>query len=323
MNEKTSLISRLSGSGDSVVALPTRGAQPPRKNRRSSGVPWLYLAPALVLLLAMTIGPAIYILHTSLRNANILGGEAEFVGLQNYESAIMNPGTRQAFILTVIFVIVVVSLQMALGLALALPLARQSLATRVAATLMLLPFAVTPAVAAMIFRQLVNPNYGWIPHYLEFLGAPPNIDLLGNPATAWLVLIVVDVWQWTPFVALILMAGLNSLPLEPREAALVDGANSWQVFRFITLPCIIPFIAIALVLRTIQAFKTFDSFKILTGGGPGNSTEIVNLGIYRVGLQSFNIGLASAMAVLLLVFLLTIVPAMLKVISRLADPEDM
>jgi multiple sugar transport system permease protein len=317
------MVSKISRIGGTSVALPSGGAQPASKKWRSAGIPWLYLMPALILLLAMTIGPAIYILHTSLRNVNILGGEAEFVGFQNFESAITNPSTRQAFILTVLFVIVVVTLQMALGLALALPLARQSLATRVAATLMLLPFAVTPAVSAMIFRQLVNPNYGWIPHYLEVLGAPPNIDLLGNPATAWLVLIVVDVWQWTPFVALILMAGLNSLPLEPREAALVDGANSWQIFRFITLPGLIPFLAIAVVLRTIQAFKTFDSFKILTGGGPGNSTEIINLGIYRVGLQTFNIGLASAMAVLLLVFLLTIVPAMLKVIGRLADPEDM
>jgi multiple sugar transport system permease protein len=323
MKLKSSSNANRSANGGPQAALPQGGAQPLAKNRRSSRVPWLYLSPAMVVLLVMTIGPAIYILYTSFRNESILGGEGRFVGLQNYESAMTNPGTRQAFIVTILFVVVVVALQMALGLALALPLAGQAASNKVAATLMLLPFAVTPAVAAMIFRQLVNPNYGWIPYYLEFLGAPPNLDLLGNPASAWLVLIGLDVWQWTPFVALILMAGLNSLPHEPREAAMVDGASSWQVFRFITLPGLIPFLAIAIVLRTIQAFKTFDSFKILTGGGPGNSTEIINLGIYRVGLQTFNVGLASAMAVLLLIFLLAIVPALQRVIGRLADPEEM
>jgi multiple sugar transport system permease protein len=130
-------------------------------------------------------------------------------------------------------------------------------------------------------------------------------------------------WQWTPFIALILMAGLQSLPGEPREAAMVDGATPWQMFRHITFPAMVPFIAIAAVLRTIQAFKTFDSFKILTGGGPGESTEIINLGIYRVGLQSFNVGLACALGVVFLIILSLLIPFMLRIIGRRADPEEM
>lgn len=290
--------------------------------KRTRHIPWMYLAPALTVLLIMTIGPAIFIFYTSFRNASVLDGSGEFVGLTNYETALTDPGTQQAFLLTLMFVVVVVSLQMVLGLALALPLAHQTRTNKLASALMLLPFAVTPAVAAMIFRQLVNPNYGWIAYYLEALGFPPNLDLLGNPVGAWTVLFVLDLWQWTPFVALILMAGLQSLPREPQEAAMVDGANKWQIFKHITFPGLIPFLAIALVLRTIQAFKTFDSFRIVTNGGPGNSTEMINLAIHRIGLQSFNIGLACALGVLLLIVLLLLVPAMQRVIGRRADPEE-
>jgi multiple sugar transport system permease protein len=276
----------------------------------------------MIVLLVMTIGPAIYIFYSSFRNDSILGGAGTFVGLRNYVTALTDEGTQHSFMVTLLFVVLVVALEMALGLALALPLARQTRANKVAATLMLLPFAVTPAVAAMVFKQLLNPNYGWVPFYLQFFGLPRNLDMLGDPTLAWVVLIVLDMWQWTPFVALILMAGLQSLPLEPREAAMVDGANRWQIFRNISLPGLAPFLAIALVLRTIQAFKTFDSFKIVTGGGPGNSTEIINLGIYRIGLQSFNIGLACATAVLQLVVLLILVPLIQRVVGRRADPEE-
>lgn len=308
--------------GAAQAASPLRGTRPGGR-RRISRLPWLYLSPAMVVLLVMTVAPAIYILVTSFTNASVLGGQGDFVGLRNYELALTSPATQHSFVVTLIFVVIAVALQVLLGLALAVPLARQTAGNKVAATLMLLPFAVTPAVAAMIFRQLVNPNYGWIPYYLQFLGLPPNLDLLGNPITAWTVLIVLDVWQWTPFVALILMAGIQALPIEPKEAAMVDGASGWQIFRHITLPGLVPFLAIAVVLRIIQAFKTFDSFKIVTGGGPGNSTEMINLGIYRVGLQTFNIGLASAMGVLLLILLLVLVPIIQRVIGRGADPEEM
>jgi len=121
---------------------------------------------------------------------------------------------------------------------------------------------------------------------------------------------------------LILMAGLQSLPHEPLEAAAIDGASRWQSFRYVTLPMLTPFIAIAVVLRTIQAFKTFDSFKVLTGGGPGTSTENLNLDIYRVALQSFRIGAASATAMVFLILLSLLVPVMLRVIGRGSDPEE-
>lgn len=295
------------------------------RRRHGSGraVPWMYLAPAMVVLLALTIAPAIFIFYSAFRNDNILGGAGRFVGFDNFVQALTDSSNQHSFLVTIGYVAAVVVLEMVLGFALALPLAAQTPANRVGAALMLLPFAVTPAVAAMIFKQLLNPNYGWVGYYLGELGIAKGTDVLGDPSTAWLMLVILDLWQWTPFVTLILMAGLQAQPLEPREAALVDGATPWQMFRHVTLPAMAPFIAIAAVLRTIQAFKTFDPFKILTGGGPGESTEIINLGIFRIGLQSFNIGLACAMGVLFLIVLSLFIPAMLRLIGRSADPEEM
>jgi len=278
------------------------------------------MAPTLFVLGIMTIGPAVFIVYSAFRNDRILGGTGRFVGFDNFVVALTNPSTQHALLITVGFVLTVVVLEMLLGFALALPLAGQTPANKVGAALMLLPFAVTPAAAAIVFKQLVNPNFGWIGYYFGQLGLPPT-DLLGDPTTAWLMLIILDMWQWTPFIALILMAGLQSLPQEPREAATVDGATPWQMFWHITLPQMIPFIAIAAVLRTIQAFKTFDSFRILTGGGPGDATEIINLGIFRIGLQTFNVGLASALGVIFLIILSLLIPLMLRVIGRGADPE--
>lgn len=294
-----------------------------RVSWKKRSAPWAYMAPAMIVLLLMTVAPAIFIFYSAFRNDKILGGVGRFVGLNNFIEAVTNASVRNAFLMTFAFVAVAVLLEMLLGFALALPLAAQTTANKVGAALMLLPFAVTPAVAAMVFKQLLNPNYGWVGYYLGYLGFPKGVDLLGDPTSAWIVLLILDMWQWTPFIALILMAGLQSLPGEPREAALVDGATPWQMFRHITLPAMIPFIAIAAVLRTIQAFKTFDSFKILTGGGPGESTEIINLGIFRVGLQSFNVGLACALGVIFLIILSLLVPLMLRVIGRRSDPEEM
>jgi len=280
------------------------------------------MSPALAVLLLMTIAPAIYLVWSSLRTDTLLGTGGGFVGLGNYRDALTDPTVLHSLLITAAFVAVAVVTEIVLGLLLAVPLAAQTRSNNVAATLLLLPFAVTPAVSAMMFKELLNPNYGWVDHYLGVLGLPAHIDWLGNTGTAWLALIGLDVWQWTPFVALILMAGLQSVPKEPLEAAAIDGATSWQTFRHVTLPLLAPFLAIALTLRTIQAFKTFDSFKILTGGGPGASTEIINLGIYRVALQSFRIGAASALAMILLILLSLLVPLLLRAVGRNAEPTE-
>jgi multiple sugar transport system permease protein len=210
-----------------------------------------------------------------------------------------------------------VTVELLLGLGLACALAPRRFANNLASTILLLPFAVTPVVSALIWRELLNPNYGWVDYYLQRVGLIHQpIEWLSSAPTAWVAMVSLDVWQWTPFVALILMAGLQGLPQEPKEAAAVDGATVWQTFWHVTLPQLRPFIAIAVLLRVVEAFKTFGTVQILTGGGPGRSTELINLTLYRVGLQNFQIGAAAAVGIVFLILLSCIVSQLLQVMGR-------
>lgn len=281
---------------------------------------WLLAAPAIAVLAAMTIAPAAYLVYSSFFSFTLLGSTKKFVGFDNYAHVFTDGVTRHDYLITLLFVALAVSIELAIGVVLAVPLAARTLGNSVASTLLLLPFAITPAVSALVWRQLVDPNFGWIDYYaqrLGLMGAP--VEWLAQPTTAWISLIALDVWQWTPFVALILMAGLQGVPTEPREAAAVDGATGWQSFRYVTLPLLRPFIAIAVLLRLVEAFKTFATIQVLTGGGPGNSTEIVNLTIYRVALQDFSIGAASALGVVFLILLSAIVPGVLRLVMGRGD----
>lgn len=286
-----------------------------RVRRPASLTGWLLAAPTVVLLAAMTLAPAAYLLYSSFFNFTLLGSTKRFVGIDNYRHVFTDGATRHDYLITLLFVALVVTIELTIGMFLAVPLAARTMGNSVASTLLLLPFAITPAVSALVWRQLLDPNFGWIDYYaqkLGLMGAP--VQWLSNPGSAWVSIVALDVWQWTPFVALVLMAGLQGVPAEPREAAAVDGANGWQSFRYVTLPLLRPFIAIAVLLRLVEAFKTFATVQVLTGGGPGNSTEIVSLGIYRVALQDFSIGAAAALGIVFLLLLSAIVPAVLRLL---------
>lgn len=299
----------------------TKRAKLRAKVGSSNRVGWLLVAPALAVLLMMTIAPAIYLLYSSLFDFTLLAPSlGRFVGLQNYGNILTDEAIRNALLVTLLFVGLAVSLELIIGLLLALALAPRTLGNSIASTLLLLPFAVTPVVSALLWRELLNPNYGWVDYYLQRVGVMQEpIEWLSSTPTAWAALISLDVWQWTPFVALILMAGLQGIPAEPREAAAVDGATGWRMFWHITLPLLRPFIAIAVLLRVVDAFKTFATVKVLTNGGPGTSTEIVNLTLYRVGLQNFQIGAAAALGIVFLILLMITVSQLLRVIGRNTD----
>lgn len=269
----------------------------------------------------MTVIPAGYLLYNSFFSFPLLSPQLKsFVGLANYQYVLTDPNVRNGLIVAVVFVVLAVGIETVIGLLLALALAKRTLGNSVASTLLLLPFAVAPVVSALLWRELLNPNYGWVDHYLQKFGlTSAPIDWLGSSFTSWVALIGLDVWQWTPFVALILMAGLQGIPREPQEAAAVDGASRWEMFWYVTLPLLRPFIAIAVLLRAVEAFKTFATVRVLTGGGPGTSTEIINLTIYRVGLQNFQIGAAAALGMVFLILLLIVVSQLLRVIGRDTD----
>jgi multiple sugar transport system permease protein len=288
-----------------------------RRPRRRKLAPWLLMTPTLLLLAALTLAPAAYLIYSSFFDFTLLGTTPrQYVGLQNYADVFSTSTIRHGFLVTILFVVLAVSIEMVVGMLLAVPLVRRTRGNAVASTLLLLPFAVTPAVSAIIWRQLLDPNFGWVDYYLQkvgLMGSP--VEWLSHDTTAWIALIGLDVWQWTPFVALVLMAGLQGMPEEPRQAAAVDGASAWQQFRYITLPLLRPFIAIALLLRLVEAFKTFATVDVLTGGGPGRSTELISLTIHRVALEDFAIGAAAALGVTFLILLLIIVPAVLRAVT--------
>jgi multiple sugar transport system permease protein len=288
---------------------------------QSNGLGWALVTPAVGVLLLMTIFPALYLLWASFRRFNLMTPDnAPFIGLENYRNIATNGDIRYSMLVTILFVVAAVGIELALGLLLALMLAPKSRSNAAAATLLILPMAVTPVVSALVWRELFNPNYGWVNYYLRQIGIMHEpIAWLSNPQTSWFTVISLDVWQWTPFVALILMAGLQGIPPEPREAAAVDGAEGWRLFWDVTFPLLRPFVAIAVLLRTLEAFKTFGTIRVLTGGGPGISTEIINLPIYRTALQDFSVGAAASLGIAFLVFLSILVPQMLRILARNSD----
>lgn len=277
----------------------------------------LLLAPAVAVLAAMTLAVAVYVLYESFFRVGTFGAPTVFVGFDNYVSAFSAFNFAGNIVHTIFFVVVAVTIELLLGILLGIALAKKTGGSSIASGLLVIPFAMTPVVSAMVVRTLLNPTYGWIDYYLRAVGVTrAPIDWLGSRATAWIALIGLDVWEWTPFVALIVLAGYQSMNVDVLEASAVDGAGAIEKLRYIILPLLAPFVAIAGVLRVIQAFKTFDSFMVLTGGGPGSSTDVINLNIYRLVLQDFNIGAGAAMGVMFLIILLVLTPLLLRTIGK-------
>lgn len=281
---------------------------------------WGFMSPAMALLLSMTVVPTIYLVYYAFRHEDLLGPNSRWVGFDNFQRVLTDPNIWSDTLTTLQFVVLAVLVEMALGLLLALMLSRKMPETNLVTALFILPLGVAPVVSALVFRVLLDPAYGWVDYYLQTWGLIDQpIDWFGEPLYAWIAVIALDVWQWTPFVALILLAGLQGVPSEPKEAARLDGANALQTFWHIVLPFMTPFMAIALVFRTIEAFKTFGSVFVLTGGGPGTSTSLINLDLYRIALQNFDVGAAAALGICFLIVLSVIMGRLLAVLNRNTD----
>ncbi len=168
-------------------------------------------------------------------------------------------------------------------------------------TIILIPTVFTPLVAGLVWKALYHPDLGMISYYLRQLGIDIGRGLTVERSTALLSVIIVDIWEWTPMMVIILLAGLKSLPIEPYEAGSLEGASKWQLFRYLTVPLLRPTITVALLIRTLDGLKIFDIIFAITRGGPGTATTVSNLRIYEVGMQNMEIGYASALANVLLV----------------------
>lgn len=224
-----------------------------------------------------------------------------FLWLQNYAAAFTDPQVVKSVSNTLIFVFGTVAVELVLGLALAMLLSAETRLMQVIRSFLLIPMAIPPLVVGLVWKSLYNVDFGVIPYYLKLTGMDVGRGPLGELSTAMPAVILVDVWQWTPLLMIIFLAGLKSLPLDPYEAAIVDGASRWQRFWYITLPLLKPTILIGLLLRTTQSFKVFDIIFATTAGGPGSATTVLNYHIYTVGMTFFDMGYAAALANILLV----------------------
>lgn len=256
--------------------------------------PWVLMSPALLLLAVVTALPMAYVVWLSLNRRALFHAEA-FAGLDHYLRLAGDARFWNALGNTLYFAAVSVTLELALGLAIALLLARAGRVRSLVYAAVLVPWAVPTVVSARMWEWMYNPELG----VLSYLAGTP-VNWLGDPVLALHAAIAMDVWKSTPFVALLLLAGLQGIPRDLLHAAAIDGAGAWTAFRRITLPGLAPVILVAAVFRTIDALRVFDAIYVLTGGGPANATETLSIYAYRVLFQMLDFGYGSALAVAML-----------------------
>lgn len=260
------------------------------------------LVPSIVLLLAVTIYPTVFSFFNSLFSWNFTRPQYGriFVGLGNYIKAVSDPLMLGAARNTVVLVIVSVLVELVLGFCIALLLETELKGFRIIRTILLLPMMITPVIAALMWLLMYNTDYGVLRYFCQTLGLQAPLWLADKRWALWSVACV-DIWQWTPFVVLMVLAGLHSIPRESYEAAKVDGANYWQKLTSVTLPWLRPVLLIVILMRVMDTFKFFDPVYVLTKGGPGNSTETLSFFAYRQGFRFFEIGYGAAVSILIVI----------------------
>jgi len=256
---------------------------------------WGLLAPAAVMLAAIALIPMGYVVWLSLQTRSVFQ-PAAFAGVANYARLIGDARFWNAFANTAYFTGVSVALELVLGLAFALALVRAGRGRPLVYAAILLPWAIPTVVSARMWEWMYNAELGVINYLIGM-----RVNWLGDPLWALNAAIAMDVWKSTPFVALLLLAGLQGIPRDLYRAAATDGASAWTMFRRITLPLLVPVILVTLIFRTIDALRVFDSIYVLTGGGPADSTETLSIYAYKVLFQTLEFGYGSTVAVAVLV----------------------
>jgi multiple sugar transport system permease protein len=287
--------------------------QPRRRSKRLT--PWLFVAPCLIIILLVTIFPTIYSFILSLYKWELTLKDKPFIGLQNYIQLLQDDRFLHSSLITALIVGLGVGLELVLGMALAQTLMGQMRGKRLIVALMLLPVMVMPVVVGYTWRLLWDAQYGPINQMIGWvIGRPFQYTWLGQTSTAIFAILVTEVWQWTPFMFLIFFAGLSTLDQELFDAADIDGANGWSKFWYVTIPLVRPIIIVAVLIRSLDALKTFDLIYTLTGGAPGTSTETVSFYIYKTGFQFFRLGYGAAASFILLIVLGVFLTYLLRIL---------
>jgi multiple sugar transport system permease protein len=276
----------------------------------------LLIAPAVLVLVLFQVVPILIGTNASFRDWTLYDPKKTWLGLWHYRYVLSDPYFVGLVLPnTILFMTASVGLSLVLGLALALMLNRRFRGRRLVQTALTMPLMVAPVIAAMTMRWMFNDQFGIVGVVVEALGfgAP---SWLAERWPAFAIIVGTDVWLWTPWFAIILLAGLQSLPREPFEAAAIDGATRWRVFRYLTLPMLRPIIVVCLVIRLIDAFRTFDIVWTITAGGPARQTELFSLYAYVEAFQNLNFGRGSAAAVIGGLIILVIGLVLYRIVDR-------
>jgi multiple sugar transport system permease protein len=273
----------------------------PVARRSRAGLGLAMLTPTAILLAALILVPVGYSAYLALYRWQLIdiNGPKTFVGTANFTQLLHDATLRDALRNTVVYVVICVAVELALGFAVAVALYDITKGRRLANSLILLPMIVTPVVTALLWRYLLDPQFGLVSQVLAAFGRP-GIDWFGSTSRALPGLMLIDVWQWTPFVVLVLHAGMLAIPEERLEAAAVDGAGRVRRLRHIVAPALVPQILLVLLFRTMDTYRIFDTVYVLTKGGPGDSTTTLGLYAYRTGFSFMNMGYAMVLSLFIL-----------------------
>ena len=274
------------------------------------------IAPAALLLLLFQVLPIAIGANASLRDWALYNPKKVWVGLAHYEAVITDPAFLEVVLPnTFLFMAISVLGALVVGLGLALLLNRPFRGQKIVQTVLMVPLMVAPVIAAIMIRWMFNDQFGIVNVILDVFGIPP-IAWLTQKWTAFLAILMTDVWLWTPWFALLLLAGLQSLPPEPFEAAQIDAASAWRTFRYITLPMLRPVIVVCVVIRAIDAFRTFDIVWTISGGGPARATEVFSIYAYVEAFQFMNFGRGSAAAVVGAIIIVLFAMGLYRILNR-------
>lgn len=276
---------------------------------------WPFVVPALVVVVGVIVFPWAFTLWMSVNEWKV-GAATRFVGADNYLRLATDTRFLDAAWHTLLYTALSVVLPLVLGTAAACVFHARFPARGFLRGLFIMPMMATPVAIALVWTMMFHPQLGVLNYVLSLVGIPPQLWIF-HPATVIPSLVLVETWQWTPLVMLIVLGGLAAMPTEPFESAQIDGASAWQAFRHITLPLIMPFLMIATMVRMIDAVKSFDIIFAMTQGGPGTASETVNLYLYSVAFAYYDIGYGSAIAVIFFVLVVALAALLLHVRNRL------
>lgn len=277
-------------------------------------LPYLLIAPTVAVLLALSIYPLVYAIKVSLQTT--AGGQVVWSD-QNFIRLASDKFFLESLIHTLVYALAALTLEFLFGLGLAVLMNQALRARSFFRAMLLVPMMLPPVVVGVVWRLMLNSNFGAINGMLKWIGInTTTLTWTASPKLAFASVIAVDVWQWTPFMFLVLLAGLQAIPQEPYEAAVIDGSSTWQTFLNVTLPLLKPAILIALLLRTMDLLRVFDQIFILTEGGPGFATETISLYIYRTAFRFSNFGYAAAMSFVLLILTNIISMSYIRLLQR-------